>query len=104
MTLFCHDSSHEFNMSCHTVRGARGLEAAYCQQPQLTCKALELAVRLFTAAEAAGAVGSDPELLSHFCSTVLQLCRSAAEQLSKAALQAEGSVRQQLFGLVLSCG
>jgi hypothetical protein len=85
------------------VRQAEGLELASCQQPELTCKALELVARLFTAADTVA--GASAESLNHFCAKVLQLCEYAAGQLSKAVLQADGLVRQQqLFGLVLSCG
>jgi hypothetical protein len=35
---------------------------------------------------------------------VLHLCESAARQLGQAALQPENTLKQQLFGLVLSCG
>jgi hypothetical protein len=82
----------------------QGTEAAYRQQPELTCKALELVVRL----HAANAVAGSGLVLSlsavlNFCSTVLQLCQDAAAQLSMAASSAKGAVRQQLLSLVLSC-
>jgi hypothetical protein len=67
------------------VHQAQGLEAAYSQQPELTLKALELAVRLHTAVS--GDSAPRAEQLCHFCLTVLQLCKSAAGKLSTAALQ-----------------